>query len=93
MRSVRFLVLSSLSLAHAFFLLESVYIQFCLCFQSFCSALALELTEYYRLIAVLEAQQSTGPQALTLKRLLVWTYDPLNRLKWLAVLVDGCKSK
>ena len=53
----------------------------------------LELTEYYRLIAVLEAQQQTGPEALTLRRLLVWTHDPLERLKWLAILVDGCKSR
>ena len=23
----------------------------------------------------------------------MWTYDPMDRLKWLAVLVDGCKSR
>ena len=64
--------------------------------QSFCTALQEELTEYYRLIAVLEGQlhqqkrrgETTG---LTLRRLLVWTHDPRERLQMLAILVDGCK--
>ena len=60
-------------------------------FQSFCSALSQELTEYYRLIAVLEAQQSQGESSLTLRRLAVWTHDPLERMKMLGILVDGCK--
>ena len=62
-------------------------------FQSFCSALSQELTEYYRLIAVLEAQQSQGESSLTLRRLAVWTHDPLERMKMLGILVDGCKRK
>ncbi|XP_070173338.1 gamma-tubulin complex component 3-like isoform X2 [Littorina saxatilis] len=69
--------------------------------QSFCAALHQELTEYYRLIAVLEAQlqqedddQGIGEgDRLTLKRLVVWTYDPLLRLKMLAALVDAGKGK
>ena len=70
--------------------------------QSFCSALSQELTEYYRLIAVLEAQQAQGvvqgtggegTGSLTLRRLVVWTHDPLKRLKILGILVDGCKRK
>eukprot|EP00731_Ephydatia_muelleri_P030066 Em0021g589a len=61
--------------------------------QSFLAALTSELTEYYRLVAVLEAQQldSSRSGTLTLKRLVVWTQDPLHRLKFLGVLVDGCK--
>lgn len=59
--------------------------------QSFCSALTQELTEYYRLIAVLEAQQDQGESSLTLRRLAVWTHDPTERMKMLGVLVDGCK--
>lgn len=59
--------------------------------QSFCSALSQELTEYYRLIAVLEAQQSQAESSLTLRRLAVWTHDPLERMKMLGILVDGCK--
>lgn len=70
--------------------------------QSFCAALQLELTEYYRLIAVFESQQKqffdeglgeeTGTNTLTLRRLLVWTYTPLLRLKTLAALVEICKG-
>ena len=30
---------------------------------------------------------------LTLRRLLVWTYDPRERLQMLAVLVEGCKRE
>lgn len=71
--------------------------------QSFCAALQLELTEYYRLIAVFEAQQlllsdaglghETCSNSLTLRRLLVWTYTPMLRLKSLAALVEICKGK
>ncbi|KAL3847372.1 hypothetical protein ACJMK2_018287 [Sinanodonta woodiana] len=69
--------------------------------QSFCAALHQELTEYYRLIAVLEAQlqqeQDQGISetsgGLTLRRLVVWTFDPLSRLKTQAALVDVCKGK
>ena len=65
--------------------------------QSFCSALSQELTEYYRLIAVLDGQLKQQQQevgvGMTLRRLLVWTHDPRERLQMLAVLVDGCKRK
>ncbi|KAL4219924.1 Gamma-tubulin complex component 3 [Mactra antiquata] len=69
--------------------------------QSFCAALHQELTEYYRLIAVLESQlqedidQGIGMNVsgISLRRLLVWTFDPLDRLKKLAALVDICKGK
>lgn len=68
------------------------------------SALSLELTEYYQLVAVLEAQQlsaaatdtigsSSNKDRLTLRRLVVWTREPLEKLKTLAILVDGCKSE
>ncbi|KAH9512398.1 Gamma-tubulin complex component 3 [Bulinus truncatus] len=69
--------------------------------QSFCAALHQSLTEYLRLVAVLEAQleqeidpglHETCPN-LTLAQLKVWTFDPLKRLKWLAALVDTCKGK
>ncbi|KAK2168865.1 hypothetical protein NP493_1211g00044 [Ridgeia piscesae] len=69
--------------------------------QSFCTALHQELMDYYRLIAVLEAQlqqqEDMSSQSmpsggsLTLRRLAVWTCDPLLRLKTLAALVDICQ--
>ncbi len=66
--------------------------------QSFCSAVHKELTEYYRLLAVLEAQLSQSKDrnsldGLTLRRLMVWTTDPLIRMKALATMVDLCKGR
>ncbi|KAI5063621.1 hypothetical protein GOP47_0022168 [Adiantum capillus-veneris] len=70
--------------------------------QAFCSSLQEELSDYYRLIAILEAQvhnpiplMSEGSKAgnyLSLRRLMVWLAEPLVRMRLLAVLVDGCKS-
>ena len=67
--------------------------------QSFCAAINKELTEYYRLVAVLEAQENQEETTiyddgagLTLRRLVIWTYDPLSRMKALATLVDICKG-
>ena len=66
----------------------------CILLQSFCSALNNELTEYYRLVAVLDAQVGcVAGGGMTLRRLLVWTHDPRERLQMLAILVDGCKRK
>ncbi|KAJ3133447.1 Gamma-tubulin complex component 3 [Geranomyces variabilis] len=63
--------------------------------QSFCSALAREMTDYYRLIAILQSQidpagegQQSSP--LTLKRLYVWTLDPLKRLRSMGIVVELC---
>ncbi|EAX09163.1 tubulin, gamma complex associated protein 3, isoform CRA_a [Homo sapiens] len=70
--------------------------------QSFCAALHQELREYYRLLSVLHSQlQLEDDQgvnlglesSLTLRRLLVWTYDPKIRLKTLAALVDHCQGR
>lgn len=70
--------------------------------QSFCAALHQELKEYYRLLSVLHAQLQVEDDqgvsdgmdsSLTLRRLLVWTYDPKVRLKTLAALVDYCQGR
>ncbi|GES99979.1 gamma-tubulin complex component 3 homolog [Rhizophagus clarus] len=67
--------------------------------QAFCSALQRELTEYYKFIAILEAQvtkQVKGqqvPSQLTLKRLLVWTQESLLKLRIMSVLVECCKKQ
>ncbi|PNI38214.1 TUBGCP3 isoform 6, partial [Pan troglodytes] len=67
-----------------------------------CAALHQELREYYRLLSVLHSQlQLEDDQgvnlglesSLTLRRLLVWTYDPKIRLKTLAALVDHCQGR
>ncbi|KAG9492247.1 hypothetical protein GDO78_000653 [Eleutherodactylus coqui] len=70
--------------------------------QSFCAALHQELKEYYRLLSVLHSQLQVEDDqgvnlgletSLTLRRLLVWTYDPKMRLKALAALVDHCQGR
>ncbi|KAG0033066.1 Gamma-tubulin complex component 3 [Podila clonocystis] len=66
--------------------------------QSFCSALQHELVDYFRLIAVLEAHiakdkdATNGSKGLSLKRLLVWTQDSLQRLRLMSVLVECCQD-
>ncbi|XP_041935624.1 gamma-tubulin complex component 3 [Alosa sapidissima] len=70
--------------------------------QSFCASLHQELKEYYRLLSVLHSQLQVEDDqgvnlgvdsTLTLRRLLVWTYDPKVRLKTLAALVDFCQGR
>ncbi|CAB4061954.1 TUBGCP3 [Lepeophtheirus salmonis] len=56
--------------------------------QSYVAALKEELTEYYRLLSVLEAQG----EGLTLSQLTVWTYEPMERMKFLAQMVDTCRD-
>ncbi|KAF9624507.1 hypothetical protein IFM89_011620 [Coptis chinensis] len=69
--------------------------------QAFCAALQDELSEYYKLWAVLEAQSmnpipmvlevvSSG-NYLSLRRLSVWFAEPMVKMKLMAVLVDSCR--
>jgi gamma-tubulin complex component 3 len=77
--------------------------------QSFCSSLQREMSDYYKLIAVLEAQisksegknptflsddsdTSLSTNSLTLKRLVVWMRDSLQRLRLMSVLIDACQG-
>ncbi|KDO27124.1 hypothetical protein SPRG_07835 [Saprolegnia parasitica CBS 223.65] len=65
--------------------------------QSFCHALQTELSDFYRLVALLSAQvdmdaDTTSTPHLTLKRLYVWTQDPLDRLRVMACLVDSVEG-
>ncbi|XP_037552611.1 gamma-tubulin complex component 3 [Nematolebias whitei] len=69
--------------------------------QSFCASLHQELKEYYRLLSVLHSQLQVEDEqsvtictesSLTLRRLLVWMYDPKVRLRTLAALVDFCQG-
>jgi gamma-tubulin complex component 3 len=69
--------------------------------QAFCAALQDELSDYYKLLAVLEAQ-STNPiplvsekvsseNYLSLRRLSVWFAEPMVKMRLMAVLVDKCR--
>ncbi|KAG8721853.1 Microtubule-nucleating Tub4p (gamma-tubulin) complex component [Ceratobasidium sp. 394] len=67
--------------------------------QSLCHHLQQQLTEYYRLLAVLEAQSQapiadsdieTEDSGLTLRRLLVWTEEWRLRLRMMSICVENC---
>jgi gamma-tubulin complex component 3 len=74
--------------------------------QSLCHHLQAQLTEYYRLIAILESQMSTAlarnpdgdPDAreeetgLTLKRLDVWINEWRLRMRMMSVCVEGARG-
>lgn len=64
-----------------------------------------DMTEYYRLIAVLQAQLNLdgeraeaaairrgGTEGLTLRRLAMWVVDPLERLKVMATLTAAAAN-
>ncbi|XP_027352163.1 gamma-tubulin complex component 3 [Abrus precatorius] len=69
--------------------------------QAFCSALQDELSEYYKLLAVLEAQSSnpiplvsesaSSGNYLSLRRLAVWLAEPMVKMRLMADLVDKCR--
>ncbi|CAH8284662.1 unnamed protein product [Eruca vesicaria subsp. sativa] len=69
--------------------------------QAFCAALQDELSDYYKLLAVLEAQAMnpiplvsesvSESNYLSLRRLLVWFAEPMVKMRLMAVLVDKCK--
>lgn len=69
--------------------------------QAFCAALVQELQEYYRFLSVLQSQLYQEDQGfagdagnhLTLSKLLDWTSEPMERLQWVAMLVDNCKDR
>ncbi|KAI9122320.1 hypothetical protein K1719_007009 [Acacia pycnantha] len=69
--------------------------------QAFCAALQDELTEYYKLLAVLEVQSSnpiplvsesaSSSNYLSLRRLAVWLAEPMVKMRLMADLVDNCR--
>jgi gamma-tubulin complex component 3 len=72
--------------------------------QSLCHHLHSQLTEYYRLIAVLESQMNltqekerSNPReeemGLTLRRLDVWITDWKLRMRMMSVCVEGARGK
>ena len=62
--------------------------------QAFGAALKNELSEFYRLLATLEAQASDEAQTQhhSLHHLSVWTLEPTNRMKLLLSLVEACRG-
>lgn len=70
--------------------------------QAFCAAMQDELSEYYKLLAVLESQSmnpipmvsesATSGNYLSLRRLSVWFVEPMVKMKLMATLVEKCRS-
>eukprot|EP00879_Flechtneria_rotunda_P027814 GHRR01029816.1.p1 GENE.GHRR01029816.1~~GHRR01029816.1.p1 ORF type:complete len:624 (+),score=227.32 GHRR01029816.1:846-2717(+) len=72
--------------------------------QALCAALSEEVTDFYRLMAVLEGQlaipqpvpgadaSAAGPY-LSLRRLQLWLAEPLRRMRLLTALVDGTAGR
>ena len=65
--------------------------------QSLCFAIQAELTEYYRLIAMFESQHQnydeTDPaNCLNLRKLYLWIQEPIERMKWLAIIIDSIQG-
>lgn len=70
--------------------------------QSLCHHLQAQLTEYYRIVAVLESQitqagsddgtTSLEDTGLTLRRLEVWIEEWRLRMRMMSVCVEGCKG-
>lgn len=71
--------------------------------QSLCHFLSSELTSYYRLISILEAQMNQpsasnssshdrSTAGLTLKRVAVWTEDVLLRLRMMSTIIESCQD-
>ena len=59
--------------------------------QSLITGLRHELTEFYRLLSILEAQLKTeNGMGLTLHQLAVCTLEPMERMKLLATIVKQC---
>ncbi|KAJ9083502.1 Microtubule-nucleating Tub4p (gamma-tubulin) complex component, variant 2 [Entomophthora muscae] len=61
--------------------------QFGLVEQSFRTYLVCALSDYYRLLAALD-----GRQDLTFRRLLVWTYEPLRKMRMFSNLIDAVQG-
>ncbi|KAJ1547272.1 Gamma-tubulin complex component 3 [Nowakowskiella sp. JEL0078] len=74
--------------------------------QSFNASIQTELTDFYRLITVLEShigseikskvnesnENAFSAKGLSLKRLVVWTFEPLQRMRMMAVIVEVCRG-
>lgn len=66
--------------------------------QSFCFAVQGELNEYFRLLAVLEQQLRDNAKIapenrLDLMKLYLWMQEPLERMKWIAIICDTAQSE
>ncbi|KAF5284977.1 hypothetical protein FQA39_LY16842 [Lamprigera yunnana] len=60
--------------------------------QSLIATFREELSEYYKTVAILQAELRKPNSELTLRRILVWIAEPSNRLQWLAYIAEQCTN-
>ncbi|PWN32047.1 uncharacterized protein FA14DRAFT_138591 [Meira miltonrushii] len=66
--------------------------------QSLCHFVLSELTDYYRLVAILEAQMNNvetdgnDQKGLTLRRISVWTEEVTLRMRLISTIIEGCQD-
>ena len=73
--------------------------------QSFSYAIGSELSEYYKLISLFKKMNTkieelnegnnsnSSTEELSLKKLVLWTLEPMERMKWLAIACESIYSK
>jgi gamma-tubulin complex component 3 len=73
--------------------------------QSFSYAIGSELSEYYKLISLFKKMNTkieelnegynsnNSAEELSLKKLMLWTLEPMERMKWLAIACESIYSK
>jgi gamma-tubulin complex component 3 len=72
--------------------------------QSFSYSIQSELSEYYKLISLFKKMNTkfeegnlnpdgNNGEDLSLKKLILWTFEPLEKMKWLAISCEAVYSK
>lgn len=61
--------------------------------QSLIATFREELAEYYKTLAILQAQLKKTDTELTLRRILVCIAEPNNRMQWLVYIAEQCSNK
>ena len=61
--------------------------------QALCFSIQSELNEYFRLMAILDSQKQRYTETdtanfLNLRKLYLWVQEPMERMKWLALITD-----
>lgn len=59
--------------------------------QSFKESISSEIKNYYKMVVLLETklkEYNNSSHRLTLKKFLIWTVEPLKRLKWIAAMLE-----
>lgn len=62
--------------------------------QALCFSIQSELNEYFRLLSILDSQRQKYSETdtanfLNLRKLYLWVQEPLDRMKWLAIIIDS----